>query len=262
VRIARPWLAAAGILAVTCSLSASAEAAPPWVERHVVQPKGDWAFDFGLGVGHAGRPDLTGPGINAEGSVAVTNGLELGLRTGIRMGNEARVTGADGYGRLFDRQTFGVGGDVLANPEFRVRGALVRDRVVELALEGRIVLPIEQGTRAGIQMGMPLWFHLGNRVRLDTGLFVPVVFTTPTFSAFSAPLDVWIQVSPQVWLGPETGFVYYNQSNTVNVPLGFGFGYQFTHALDLKAQLLFPAVNHDDGARNFGAGVGVQVRID
>jgi hypothetical protein len=249
--------------AVVTTFSASAEAAPPWVDRHIVNPKGDWAFDFGLGIGHLGAPDRTAPGFNVEGAVGVTDGLELGLRTGLRPGDfDSRVAFGDYYGRLFDRQTYDIGTEVLANPEFRIRGALVRAHVVELALEGRVILPIDPNTRAGIVMGMPVWFHIGNRVRLDTGLFVPVIFTNNTQSWFSVPIDVWIQCTPQVWIGPETGFVYNNRSNTTDVPIGFGFGYQFTHALDLKAQVLFPSVNHDNGARDFGLGAGIQVRID
>ncbi|MBV9946544.1 MAG: hypothetical protein JOZ69_06830, partial [Myxococcales bacterium] len=30
--------------------SGSARAAPPWVERHLTLPAGDWAFNLGLGV--------------------------------------------------------------------------------------------------------------------------------------------------------------------------------------------------------------------
>jgi hypothetical protein len=47
-----------------------------------------------------------------------------------------------------------------------------------------------------------------------------------------------------------------------DVSLGFGLGYSLARAVDLKTMALFPAINHTQGARNFGAGVGIQVRIE
>jgi hypothetical protein len=261
------WVAAAACLTIG-TLASGVSAAPPWVDRHLTPPAGDWAFDFGLGVGHV-RPEPPGDeaaaGINAEMGVGITNRVEIGLRTGIRFGDgAARSIQADRFGRLFDRQTFGGGADVLANPELRVRGAPLRGRVAELALEGRIVLPFENGTAAGLLFGMPLAFHLGDRVRLDTGIYVPVVFLRPpTYVAVSLPLDVWIQASPRVWLGPMTGIVVQRPGDAgsqTDVSLGFGFGYQITHYLDFKAMVLFPTINND--SRFFGGGAGIQIRIE
>ena len=42
--------------------------------------------------------------------------------------------------------------------------------------------------------------------------------------------------------------------------MGFGFGYEITHYLDFKAMVLFPAVS--DEPRTFGAGAGVEIRIE
>src|SRR5512142_895025 len=136
-------------------------AAPAWVDRAITLPRHDWAFDVGLGVGHTGTPNSTGLGMNLELAVSVVRHLELGLRTGLRFGNDGRITRADEYGRLFDRQTFGTWWDSAANPEFRIRGGLVEGDVVELALEGRITLPFEDQSRAMVLFGMPLHFHLG-----------------------------------------------------------------------------------------------------
>jgi hypothetical protein len=251
---------AALALAAVCAASAPARAAGPYVERGITLPGRDWAFDFGMGVGRLGGPDVTAPGINAEMAVSPVDRLELGLRTGIRLGDDAKRVQPDYYGRLFDRQTFDAGGDVFANPEFRVRGALVRAEVVELALEGRIVLPIANNTNVGMMFGVPLQFHIGHRVRLDTGAYIPVVFDPQTQTAISAPIDVWIQASRRVWLGPMSGFVLDTRSNVVDWSLGFGFGYQITGPIDFKAMLLFPDVNHE--GRDFGVGAGVQIRIE
>lgn len=255
------WLLWASVL----SVASPSMAAPRWVERSITLPRHDWAFDVGLGIGHLDAPDPpTGVGLNLEMAVAVTRHLELGLRDGFRFGPEGRATRADEYGRLFDRQTFGTNHDDVANPEFRMRGALVDGEVVELALEGRVALPIEQGSEVALQFGMPLWFHLGHSVRLDTGVYVPVAFYDPTLVSVSAPLDVWIQCTRTLWLGPMTGVraVHQGQFDRTDVSLGFGLGYSLGRAVDLKTMALAPGINHERGARNFGLGIGIQVRIE
>ena len=246
-------------------LVSQGHAAPRWVARSVTLPEHDWAFDFGLGIGHFDAPDPpTGAGMNVEMAVGVTRNLELGVREGFRFGSEGRATRANEYGRLFDRQTFGTNQDELANPEFRMRGRLVDGPTVELALEGRAALPIEQGSELALQFGMPVWFRLGRSVRLDTGVYVPVAFYEPTRVSLSAPLDVWIQCSPALWLGPMTGvrITRQGESERTDVSLGFGFGYSLGRAADFKAMALAPRVNQEQGARTFGVGVGFQVRIE
>src|SRR4051794_24868016 len=81
---------AAGVFAFAVTLLAapSAHAAGPWVERHLTLPARDWSFDFGLGLAHAPRPDLTGAGMNLEFAVAPTRHLEIGLRSGGRIGDD------------------------------------------------------------------------------------------------------------------------------------------------------------------------------
>jgi hypothetical protein len=246
-------------------LASDALAAPPWVERYDTLLGGWWAFDFGLGIGHVPGPDRTAAGVNMEMAVGLTDRVELGVRGGLRMTDD-RYIEPDNYGRLFDRQYFDGGGGVLANPEVRVRGALVRGDVVELALEGRFIVPVDPGTVAGAEFGMPLAFHLGNRVRLDTGFWLPTVFSNPgPILGISVPLDVWIQVTPRLWLGPMTGLYWpdVNRNPPANQPfvsMGFGLGYSITHWLDFKTMFLFPELNED--SRVFGAGAGVQIRIE
>ncbi|MDP8998921.1 MAG: hypothetical protein M3O46_02295 [Myxococcota bacterium] len=259
------------------AVATDAAGAPPWVDRNLTLPSGDWSFDFGLGVGHVPHDpvaDRSSAGINAEVVVGVTHRVEIGVRTGMRFGDFTdRSIQADQYGRLFDRQTFGAGGEVFANPELRVRAAPVRTSVAELAIEGRIVLPFAAGTNAALLFGVPLAFHLGARVRLDTGAYLPFIFgragtvfgppATGTFFALSLPLDVWIQASPRVWLGPMTGILVEqpgDQASRADLSLGFGFGYQITHYLDFKTMVLFPTLNYD--TRVFGLGAGVGLRIE
>jgi hypothetical protein len=261
-RVAFPCIVSAFVAAF------DAAAAPPWVDRHLTLPAGDWAFNAGLGVAHVRYdpvPEDTGAGINADMAVGVTDRVQIGARTGIRFGdNLTRFIRADQFGRLFDRQTFAVGSEVLANPELQVRGAPVRGKVVEVAFEGRIVLPFEYATDAGLLFGVPFAFHFGDRVRLDVGVYLPVVFQHPTTNvSLSVPLDLWIQASPRVWLGPMTGVLVQrvgDAGSQTYASLGFGFGYQITHYLDFKAMVLFPTLNSD--SRFFGGGAGVEIRIE
>jgi hypothetical protein len=245
-----------------------ARAADPWIDRPITLPRLVFAGDVGLGLGHihVGNRDFFGPGINLEGALGITNTVEIGLRTGIRLNDDARATGADFYGRTFFLDTWGVNADSVANPEAHVRWAVYQGRVVEVALDGRVYLPIEQGSAFGMMFGVPLAFHIGNTVRIDTGAYVPLVFHHNSFFAFSVPGYFWFQISEKLWLGPlaETRFINPDNGagNHTDLLLGFGLGYQVARPVDLKTWLLFPAINQDEGARFFGAGFGVQLRIE
>jgi len=253
--------------ALALALFASdAFAYPPWVDRRDTLLSGDWAFDFGLGIGHLPEPDRSSGGVNIEMAVGLTDRVELGVRTGLRIGDGGdRAIQPDNYGRLFDRQYFDGGTAVLANPEVRVRGAVVRGDVAELALEGRLIVPVDPNTVAGVEFGVPLALHLGDRVRLDTGFWLPTAFYNPAILGISVPFDVWIQITPRLWLGPMTGLYWPDVSHNppVNQPyvsMGFGLGYSITHYLDFKTMFLFPELNED--SRIFGVGAGVQIRIE
>ena len=280
----RSIAAAAALAATLIGATPQAKAAPPWVDRQLTLPDGDFALDFGVGFGHEGgsppAPDRGSAGFNAEMAVGLTDRVELGLRTGVRSGGDAErgAIQADTFGRLFDRQTFDAGSDVFANPELRVRGVLVRARAFELGVEGRLVLPLAPGADAGVLFGVPMALHLGPHVRVDFGAYVPLVFQRPTASALlSVPVDLWIQASRRLWLGPMSGLVINPRSGPIpgspllpgpgplpgeaSVSLGFGLGYAITHYLDFKAMLLLPAVNRGDPSV-FGGGAGIELRVE
>jgi hypothetical protein len=252
-------VALAGVLAAP-----RAFAAPPWVDRHIVLPEYDWSFDFGVGIAHDYAPanPPTGAGLDTEIVVSPVDRLEIGIRTGLRIGDDGRATQADQYGRLFDYPTFGTNHDDFANPELRVRGALLRAPIVEIGVEGRLFLPAEHGSDAGIMFGVPFLFHLGHVARIDTGVYVPVLFYNPVDAYISLPIDVWFQATPRLWLGPITGVVIHPSANHADVPFGLGLGYQAVRNVDLKTQFLFPALNDTQGAQTFGFGAAIEVRIE
>jgi hypothetical protein len=237
-----------------------AEAAP-FIQRPLTLSRSDWSLDLGLGLHHirAGNPDndITGFGLNLEAMVGITSFVQLGLRTGIRLDRDGKVTQADEFGRMFDFETYGTDSHTVANPEISLTWALVHT-AVELGLQARMYLPTEDGTHVGIMLAVPVNIHLGDAARLDTGLYVPIIFTEPdTTTQVSLPFHLWFQASHQLYLGPLIGFRF-RQPGTW-VPLGFGLGYSASYDVDLKTWLMFDNVKDD--AKNFGAGGGLQVRF-
>ena len=250
-----------------------ADAAPPWVERGLTLPQFGVAFDAGLGIAHVtgngnpDNPDRTGPGLNLDLDFGITHNLEIGLRTGVRFGDDAKATQADRYGRLFDTETYGTGGDLFANPEFLIRGRLVNVRVFELALEGRVYLPFEQGTYPGMMFGVPMRFHLGGIARIDLGLYVPVIFTPRDVTdVVSIPAQFWFQPTDRFFIGPMTGLRFLHFPGPANdrtdVLFGLGLGYQVSRFADIKTDFLFPRINGTPAGREFGFGFGVGLTFD
>jgi len=243
----------------------SAAAAPRWIDRAMTQPRLVFAGNVGLGVAHVSPPgnSVTGAGLNFEGALGITDSVELGLRTGARFGADGKVLSADVYGRTLWTETYGGGGDTFANPEFRVRWAFYSGRVVEVGLDGRVYMPFETNTRFGTMIGLPLAFHLGDILRIDTGVYVPIIATPQVSTAVTIPGYFWFQPSRSFFLGPMVAFRHFDPGSAparTDALVGFGMGYQVHSAVDLKWMFFFPRVNDDD-FRVFGAGFGVEFRI-
>lgn len=263
-RLGRCLVVAAVALALVTAATSS-EAAERWIDRPMTLHQLVFAGDVGLGVGHRSRPgpDVNGLGMNLEGALGVTERLELGLRTGVRFGDEGQATGADAYGRTLWTETYGTGGDAVANPELRVRWVAYSGSVAEVGLDGRVFLPVEAGTRFGLMFGVPLAFHVSDLLRIDTGAYIPIVFYRPAFNGLSIPGYFWFQTSEKLWLGPMAELRLIDQgpgSHDAHLLVGFGLGYQVANSIDLKTMILFPTV--DDGlSRSFGLGFGAQFRV-
>ncbi len=253
------------MLAVTL-WSARAQAAAPWIYRGLTLPRGGVALGLGMGLGHEPidpNRSTTGFGMNLEVAFGVTHELELGLRTGPRFGSDGEFTRADRYGRPFDTETYGTGNDSFANPELRMTWAVAQGSIVQLGLEGRVYLPIEHDTRVGVMFALPLRLRL-SMVRIDTGVYVPLLFYDPTRSTISFPMHLWIQASRTLWLGPLLGVQIVNDGHTshTDYPLGFGLGTALANAIDLRTWFLFPDISGNAAARRFGAGVALQIRFE
>jgi hypothetical protein len=240
------------LLALAVAVIPQRAQAAAYVNRPLTLARSQVTLDFGLGLGHAG--DLNGVGFNLELHAGLTPRLELGIRTGIRAGIDGRFTQADYYGRTFETETYGTDHRTVANPELSLRYSLVRGPVVDVALDARLYIPIE-GTAAGIMLAVPIALRLSSTVRLDTGVYVPIIFNSPADALASFPAHLWFQLD-RLALGFLTGI---RVSGDVGVPLGVGINYAVSWDADLRFWFLFPDVNHTTEV--FGGGVGLQVRF-
>ena len=138
------------VVAVFATTQASA--APAWVSRGIIIPRGDVALGLGLGFGRAPtgpNTSMSGFGLNLEIAVGTSSNVELGVRAGFRLDDGGQGTQADGYGRAFQSETYGTRFDRVSNPEVRVRWVASRTSVAELGTELRAYVPTEAGSRFG-----------------------------------------------------------------------------------------------------------------
>ncbi len=251
------WAAGAALLGLT--FHARPVAAHSFAQRSLTLPSSAFELGLGLGLGHRDVSDYTGLGVNLEVGYGVTSTLELRFRTGLRLGEAARVIDADIFGRPVETETYGqqLGNDTFANPELGLRFLLLRAHPLELGLDARAILPLDE--KFGLVLGVPLALRLGDRLRVDTGLFLPIIFTDPdTTVDMSIPLHVWIKVNSNLFLGPVTG-LYLPDHGGRRVPFGFAVGNSISYDAELRFWLLFPDVREDSGAKNFGVGAALYV---
>lgn len=261
------WTGAVAIVLGVSVWAGVARADAPWVYRSIVLPRGEVAVDLGFGLGHQpdGPPDngsITGFGLNLALSAGITHELELGVRTGFRLDNAGQATQADNYGRPFDTETYGTDHDTVANPEIHLRWAVARGSAAELGLEWRAYLPIETNSSFGMMFALPIALRVDGSLRIDTGLYVPIIFSDPTRTVVSFPIHVWIQATRTLWLGPLFGVrVHSGGGPDDQYPLGFGLGDSLTRLVDLRTWILFPDISKNEAARTFGAGLALQLRF-
>ncbi len=99
---------------------------------------------------------------------------------------------------------------------------------------GKVDVGIFGGLRLGVfdqwllTGGVPVFFHWNSNLRLDTGGFLVVNFGADASVSFRAPAEFLFNITPQFFMGPETGVNLENLFNNgfdLNVPLGGVIGY-------------------------------------
>jgi hypothetical protein len=260
------------------TLPQTANAAPPFVERRQTLPGGNVSFDGAFGIGHYNTgpgSEGVGPGASLDIGFGLKQYFELGFGLGMRFGNDGQFAAADNYARLSDYRTFGVDGYPAFTPEVRFRSQIVDAPWFELSLDLRAGISVNDvppraggdgKTRPAVRGGVPVSFHILKYVRIDSGAFVRLVFADDTRSGLLFPAEVWVQPIPKFWFGPHAGLLLSKPARDLyrepseSIQLGMIVGYSVASSVDLKANFMFPQI--DDGTTAWGAGVGVQLRVE
>jgi hypothetical protein len=248
----------AAVFAALIGLGAFARPASAYsfVDRSLTLPGTSFELGLGLGLGHRDVAEFTGLGINLEIAYGLTSALELRFRAGLRLAENGRATAADRFGRPVETETYNLGVSSVANPQLGLRFLAARLPVVELGLDAHAILPVSGSF--GLLLGVPVALRLGPRLRVDSGLYVPIRFAEPdTIVDISVPLHVWLKVNPSTFLGLLAGVIF-NDGGSRSIPLGFGAGYSLTYDAEVRFWLLFPDIR-DEGLNNFGFGAGLYV---
>jgi hypothetical protein len=246
----------AAAFALVGTLAARPAGATSPAARSLNLSAGTFELGLGAGIGHREPIDYTGFGLNFELGYGITPTLELRVRSGLRFGEAGRATDADRYGRPVETETYNLGYDSVANPEVGLRFNLVRGGTAEIALDGKLYIPVSGSL--GVMVGLPVALHLGPRLRFDTGLFIPIVFAEDAYNEISIPLHLWIKLQGGTFVGPITGLIF-PSSGGKRVPLGIGVGTALSYDADVRLWLLSEDVSHDGSSKNFGVGVGLYI---
>ena len=95
--------------------------------------------------------------------------------------------------------------------------------------------------------GVPVLLHIGDSMRLDTGLFLPIRFADPdTIVSLSIPVGFSINATPNIFFGVRSGFLLPDfDPDFAAIPLGFHAGYTIEGGTggplaDLGIEFAFP----------------------
>jgi hypothetical protein len=280
---------------LVATLARGARADEPFVDRALTLPPLHFSADAGLGFGQgpAATPlDVQGPapapsdtglklgwGSNLEAAVGLPFLGEVGVRVGVRFGddgiNAGWGMGADHFARLFDPVPAEAGNATVTNPEIRLRGTWLNLKIVELGFETRFIIPTADGSDFEMVPGVPARIHVPGFARIDTGVWLPVLFSDGSFT-IDIPAQLFFQAG-QAFFGPMTG-VRFNRpaggvGDSTDVPAGIGGGYtlggssaqrETPHGgpvLDLKVQVRTERINDVSWTKYIGGGLGVGLRL-
>jgi hypothetical protein len=131
---------------------------------------------------------------------------------------------------------------------------------IEVAGYAELRIPIENDLE--LTGGVPVFIHLDG-ARLETGGFIRLGFGDDTTVSFEIPLSAPIQVSPEVFVGPEIGVSIFDFDD-VAIPVGVIAGYTLGGGIssigDLLARLTFPDIT--DGADTIRLDIGAELFFD
>jgi hypothetical protein len=186
----------------------------------------------------------------------------------INKGNDdvAYLVPGAGYG-VIDKLELGAVWPLMISPDLDLSDLSVYGKYslqrgqVEAAGYAELRIPIE-GDLA-ITGGVPVFIHLNEAVRLETGGFIRLTFGDDTTADFLVPLSAPILVSPEVFVGPEIGLEILNFED-VALPVGVIAGYTLGGGIssigDLLARLTFADIA--SGADTIRLDIGAELFFD
>lgn len=132
---------------------------------------------------------------------------------------------------------------------------------IEVAAYGELRIPVQADLE--IAGGVPLNLNLAPNFRLETGGFLRLVFSEDINFLVSIPLSAPIQVSPEVFVGPEVG-IEISDFDYVALPLGVIAGYTLGSGVgsigDLFGRLTITDIAH--GANTVRFDIGAELYFD
>lgn len=132
---------------------------------------------------------------------------------------------------------------------------------IEVAAYGELRIPVQADLE--LAGGVPVNLHVAPNVRLETGGFLRLVFSEDVNFLVDVPLSAPIQVSPEVFVGPEVA-IQIADFDYVALPLGVIAGYTLGSGVgsigDLFGRLTITDVAH--GAHVVRFDVGAELFFD
>jgi hypothetical protein len=246
-----PWVLGLWLVQVEPAHAESHLVGSDYISRPLVLPKGVLRID--------GGPRRPYP----EGQVMPAGQLQVYVNQGQDV---ALLSPGAGYG-VMDGLELGAVWPLQLSPDLDLLDLTAYGKyqlqrgTVEVAAYAELRIPVQDDLQ--IAGGVPVYVHLGPNLRLETGGFLRLVFGDDTNFIVEAPLSVPIQVSPQVFVGPEVAIEILD-FKTVAVPLGVIAGYTLGTGIgsigDLFGRLTLADIAH--GADTVRFDIGAELYFD
>jgi len=222
-----------------------------YISRPLVLPKGVLRIDGG-----PHRPYF-------NGQVMPAGQLQVIINEGQ---DQAYLVPGAGYG-VIDKLELGAVWPLQISPELDLSDLTLYGKYelqrgnVEVAAYGELLIPVQSVLQ--LAGGVPVYVHLGPNLRLDTGGFLRIVFADDAALVVDVPLSVPIQVSPEVFVGPEVAIEIID-FDRVAIPLGVLAGYTLGSGIgsigDLFGRLTLADISN--GADTIRFDIGAELYFD
>lgn len=209
---------------------------------------------------------LVVPASTPEGSTSI--GLNIGMMYGFSAGWMVDAV----FAPLKLASAFSYG-----NPELALTRELIRSKPFELGVSARALFRsniADEGLMGGFELGVPMFFRLDERFRLDVAAYVPFsVSGHPigslgvTRAGLRAPMTVYYQFHPHFLVALGTGLnarELDDVAGTFSVPVSFNVGFNTNingFWLDVFPYLALPAFYSQAGVNMRTVAVGLFVDV-